>query len=158
LGLFVCVALLLSLNAAAQSYTGLRFNLGIEKKVELNKKHNLVFGQQLQITPDLSRIQPIRLRRDRDFGEIDFIDDLFLPRGEGYDDDGDEDDDGVGDDDDDDNDNDGVDDDNDDDDDDPTVGASAPITGTPPSTGEGTSNRRGDNALALRSATSVAWE
>ncbi|MCU0450846.1 MAG: hypothetical protein MUC97_13560 [Bernardetiaceae bacterium] len=127
----------------------------------MSKKHSLVFGQQLQITPDLSRIQPIRLRRDRDFGEIDFIDDRFLPRGQGYDDDdddGDEDDDGIGDDDDDDNDNDGVDDDDDQDDDDPTVGAVNPGMGTPPGNAEGSGKRRGDDAIALRSATSVAWE
>jgi hypothetical protein len=157
------ILIFLSLQASAQSYTGLRFNLGIEKRVELNKKHQLLFGQQLQVTPDLSKLQPFRLRRDRDFGEIDFIDDLFLPRGEGYDDgddDGDEDDDGIGDDDDNDNDNDGVDDDEDDDDDDPLVGGSpgGGSTALPPNQPERATDRRGDNLLAFRSATSIGWE
>lgn len=158
----IVLCLILHTAAFAQQYQGIRLNLSVEKEIKLSKKTRLQLEQQLQLTPELGRKTFFRTR-DLDFGEIDFLDDDFLPRGNGYDgrdDDDDDDDDGIADNDDTDDDNDGISDDDDDDDDDNT---GTPPTGSMPGAGNGSGTEqvpfdRWDYRLGIRSATTAAFQ
>jgi hypothetical protein len=168
LQIFTLLWIATTLPGHAQQYQGLRLNVSVEKEFKLNKKTRLQLEQQLQMTPEIKRNRT----RDLDFGEIDFIGDTFLPRGNGYDgrdDDDDDDDDGIPDTDDNDDDNDGTPDSNDDDDpdgddDDDDNSDTPPGSGTPVG-GQGTGAEevpfnRFDYRMGLRSASTVAvqWE
>lgn len=150
--LLLCLSLLLLVQFGFAQFNGIRFNAAAEKQWKLNKKLRLTVEQELQITPDFKPGGVLRARKDKDFKDIDFIDDDFLQRGKGYDGDDDDDDDsnGQGGNDDDD------DFDDDDDDDNPATGTGGTGT-TGGTTGTNNTSRKSSDkkSWGLRSASSL---
>ena len=82
-GFGISLMSILSFTAEAQ-YRGVRFNLRVQKDIELKNDQEISFQQQLQITPDFIKGGFIETD-DPDFQEIDFIDPIFLPDDDDWD-------------------------------------------------------------------------